>query len=191
MPSVERHVDYTERLVTRSLPITRKRPQPPRELAYSNGVLSWKPPAETWNVTHYRIYGPDDRTMVRQVPEGQRQLADNLALARVFVSSYNHFVGLESERVVLATTIGQSVVTVQHFSLGTGALTITAPTGTPTLHVVSIQVTSATPGAVTWNAVYQLMGNFAIDPLLNSYFIMPFILRNAQYWPLGGVNGAL
>ena len=90
-----------DRNLARVVNLIHGRPQPPREVKFSGGILSWKPPQITKGITHYRIYAPDEKTIAREVPAGQTFLQDNLSSPRVFITSFSKPLGLESAQVQL------------------------------------------------------------------------------------------
>lgn len=99
---------------------SRVRPDPPRQLRYSGGVLSWLPPVETSNITHFRIYVGNEQQLVREVPLGQTQISQFAANASVvLVSSYNYTGSLESRRVPLSAnlTLAQGGFVIATFNL--------------------------------------------------------------------------
>lgn len=84
--------------------VTHKPLAPPRGLKYVGGVLSWKAPQDTRNITHFRVYRDNEFTLIRELPFGQTELNDRLTAERVFVSSYNTSTGAESRKVLLSAT---------------------------------------------------------------------------------------
>jgi len=99
--------DSSLRELARGVQLYRIRPRPPRQLQYNgSGVLSWLPPANTDGITHFRVYGPDEDTLIREVPGDQTQVNDLFTVARVFVSSYNKPTELESRKVLLGEQVG-------------------------------------------------------------------------------------
>jgi hypothetical protein len=75
--------------------------EPPREVRLEEGVLSWKAPANTESVSHYRIYRNNEHLLVREISSGQLFLADNLYADRLFISSYNKPLNVESMRLLI------------------------------------------------------------------------------------------
>lgn len=110
----------------RATRLSRKRPLPPRGLRFNAalGLLSWESPRLTENVTHFRIYANNENTLVREVPNGQFYLQDNLTASRVFISSFNKPLGLESEKILLNEEIiptgGGSAFHTAGFDIGEG-----------------------------------------------------------------------
>jgi hypothetical protein len=76
------------------------RPEAPRGVRFLNGVVSWEPPPNTSNVTHYNVYVDVESNRVAKLPVGQTSTG-KLSGQRVFVSSYNDLTDLESRKVVL------------------------------------------------------------------------------------------
>lgn len=81
---------------------------PPREIAFADGSLTWKEPRDKTGVTHYRIYKNDEYNLVRQVPVGQTTLEDNIEADRVFMSSWNEPFERESSLALLDTPLSPS-----------------------------------------------------------------------------------
>lgn len=121
------------RLTGRLTRLSRQRPAPPRDLKYQAGRITWSAPNPADLVTHYRIYANDEFSLVREIPFGQTRLEDNLAATRVFISSYNVTLGVESEKILLGGPIS--------LTAGAGPYTITwASTITPDLINGVVQV---------------------------------------------------
>lgn len=93
--------------VDRIARFSRIQPHAPREVRYHNGVLSWKPPADPAGITHFRIYSHHEDFLVREVPIEQTQLEEYLNTDRIFISSYNSPMRLESAHVMLDLTPGE------------------------------------------------------------------------------------
>ena len=97
-------VDLNEgdaRMARRAARISRMPLEPPREVRYDDGVLSWKAPASAESVTHFRIYRNTENLLVRELPSGQLFLNDHLIADRLFMSSYNKPFGVESMRLLV------------------------------------------------------------------------------------------
>ena len=82
-----------------------QRPNPPRGVRFTAGVLQWEAPTNSEQVTHYRVYANTEDTLAREVPSGQLQIRDGLSADRVFVSAINKFSGLESIKTLLAQQV--------------------------------------------------------------------------------------
>lgn len=97
--------DLSLRELGRAAVLVRRRPQPPREVAFADGILSWTAPKDVSGVTHYNVYAPNDVTLVRRLPVGQRKLEDNLRAPAAWVSSWNEPLGLESVKIRIQADI--------------------------------------------------------------------------------------
>lgn len=90
-----------DRMVKRNFQMSARRPPPPREVQYdaSTGALSWLPPADRTDFTHYRIrVGTDFGPPNYEVSAGQTSF--QIWSGSVFyVSTYNQVNGTESELV--------------------------------------------------------------------------------------------
>lgn len=102
--SVRRDVRSLERVFYSNIPL-RFAPQPPREIAVSNGLLTWKSPQDQRGITHYNIYAESELNLVRRVAAGQRQMQDNLQADRVWISSYNAYADAESTKILLDRSV--------------------------------------------------------------------------------------
>lgn len=190
---------FEERLnadfIERGTVFSRVRPDPPRELTYSAGVLSWKLPRDSRNVTHFRIYANTEHNLVREVPVGQTFLQDSLSASRVFISSFNRNTGLESRRVLLNQAIsgsgGYFVLTPadavtpnllngegQELLLNRATTTLATPTNRfagKELELILIQ--DGTGGRqIAWNANY-IGAHVDIDGRANRYCVFRYRVR--------------
>lgn len=109
----------------RAVRLSRIRPNPPRGLRYhiSTKTLSWEAPVSERNITHYRVYTDTDTNLVRMVPVYQRFLQDNFSARRVFVTSYNLPLNLESSPAFLSQVISSPLDSIFHtagFGIGEG-----------------------------------------------------------------------
>jgi len=93
------------RMTIRTSYISAKRPYPPRELKSSVGKYSWQPPKNAQGITHWNLYANDELHLVRQLPVDQLFLEDNLDAKRVFISSWNATMKLESARIEIQGTV--------------------------------------------------------------------------------------
>lgn len=96
--------DKNERLIRRVTRITRRRPTPPRELAFdvNTNLLTWTAPRESGLATHYFIRltqdsGPPDYQVA--IEQTSLQLTGNITKA--YISAYNDLSGMESVIVPL------------------------------------------------------------------------------------------
>lgn len=109
LQQIKRELESTRRATQaqrRNLVLFRRRPQPPRDVQITDAQLSWEEPQETRNVTQYRVYAPDDRTLYTALPVGSRQLTGLLPTgSHIFVSSFNEHSGLESRRVLAGVAV--------------------------------------------------------------------------------------
>jgi hypothetical protein len=95
---LDKQTRYVERISHKPL-------DPPRDVKYLGGVVSWSPPQETRNVTHFRIYKDNEYQLIRQVPLGQTELRDRIVADRLFVSCYNSSTKRESRKVLLGEAV--------------------------------------------------------------------------------------
>jgi len=88
-----------KRSLNRSVRFSRIRPQPPRQVAVTTTMVTWKPPADLTNITHFRIYanGNADTNLAREVSVGQNEV--DLVAQSAWVSSYSLTGQSESVRV--------------------------------------------------------------------------------------------
>ncbi len=94
-----------ERELLRTVQMRQVRPEPPRDVRYVTGVLSWTAPKNTEGITHYNVYAGTEHNLVRQISAGQTFLNDNLSADRVFVTSYNATNDLESVRTAYEASV--------------------------------------------------------------------------------------
>ena len=93
-----------ERLASRQLGVTHRRPNPPREplFAPAGRLLSWKPPTARNErpVTHYRVrLGTDANEPDYELSAGQRAIAIPAGTTVVYLSAYNEVLDAESELI--------------------------------------------------------------------------------------------
>lgn len=74
-------------------------PRAPRGVQISTGLLTWEPPKELRNVSHYNIYCPDERTLIHRAPKGQTSWSSALLVDSALVSSFNELTEKESRKI--------------------------------------------------------------------------------------------
>ncbi len=113
-----------ERLVSRQLSITHRRPNPAREPLFSPGgrLLSWKPPtaARERPLTHYRIrFNDDSGAPDYELSAGQTAMPIPEDVAVVYLSAYNAVLDAESERLhVTLSSVSPAIPAVALFLAG-------------------------------------------------------------------------
>lgn len=113
----QRDLSRTSAAVRQSLVKFSQRPNQPRGIRFSGGVLQWEAPQDSEQVTHYRIYANTEANLVREVPVGQLFLNDNLTATQVFVSAFNRNSGLESIKVLLSSSLTPAICLIQPSNL--------------------------------------------------------------------------
>lgn len=205
-PFPDQVLDRLNRTVSgRRQALLNRRPDPPKVTSLVEGVLTWEPPKELSNVTHFNVYAPDDTTLVARVPSPQAGLS-GLSEAKAFVSAFNTESGLESARIGVSGTAESIVNTVNGVSgdvsilsahasvLMTGAgmaLTggfVDVPGCTVTTIVdgtydVTADVQFLSDGAVDGASRVQLViGGVALTETLDCLFPAPYIVPGSKTW---------
>lgn len=101
--------DQNTRLLARSVGLTRRRPPPPRELAFSatTNLLTWKAPADKKFYTHFRVrVDHDGGAPDFELSAGQVSLVLPTNGKLFFVSTYNDQSGLESPKIRVSGQTG-------------------------------------------------------------------------------------
>ena len=123
------------RMALRNMGLMVRALEPPREVKFEQNLLTWKPPADTAGITHYRIriekdIGPPDF----EVSSGQ--LAIQLFRGDTFaISSYNKTADLESRPVIVggnysldSGNVGLGLAGSQGLTISNVSATLSAPT---------------------------------------------------------------
>lgn len=187
------HADLSDIELARMIRASRKRPSPPREILYADGVLSWKPPQVSDGITHWRIYvdSDSDSYLRREVPFGQLFLQDNLEGENVFISSYNAALRTESIRVSYGSPITltppSSPVTIDEYTLSAGTtINTTVGSNGDLLCVIVRQAASGGPWTITWGVNFRpnLPPNTSIGNKPSQYTVFWFIAKGGLWWLL-------
>lgn len=146
----------------RATRLSRIRPKPPRGGTYNSttNTLSWEPPADRNNITHYRIYADSESSLLLEMPAGQRQVSGLPAMNRAFISSINSVSRLESSKALVPGPIGPSVADTVYSATETitGDVTDYAGPTTSILQDMVFYLTLVIGGSgeytITWDATY-------------------------------------
>lgn len=181
-----RSADQVQRTLMRATKMVARRPDPPRDLRFAGGILSWKAPRDTSAVTHYRVYADDDQVPAREVSMGQTQIADYMSAANVLVSSYNAITGMESAKVELGAAVSparQPGTIVQNVSLSSSLTTIEpSETAVDGMSLTVFIEQDATGGRqVTWSSDFKL-ATVDIDTTPSTVSVFRFTGRSDKKW---------
>lgn len=95
---INQQTQRTTQLLTASLQLFSRVPDPPRAVLQSDATLLWVGPKETRNVTHFNIYVGTDTNLDRRVPVDQLKSV-NVFGTPAWISSFNEASGKESPRM--------------------------------------------------------------------------------------------
>lgn len=149
------------RLIARVGRLTTRRPDPPRDVRYKNGAVTWTPPSNMSIVTHFCVRIDDDAALPSAVLSAGSTWTPVPSARMVFVSSYNDNNRLESARIkvdVVGGASGGGSVTSLVVTLDPGASTtnITADDGVAgALLVVKVKNNPTGEGLITWDANFR------------------------------------
>lgn len=206
-PYPDQALDRVNRLTSgKQQTLLDQRPNPPKGLKLVAGVLTWEPPKELANITHFKVYSPDDVTLIAVVSAPQARLAGVVGPG-AFVSAYSAQSSLESIRVgttgtgddtsvislnglsgalTLASLSANRVMTGSALALTTSFVDIAGCTYTTTAagtYDVTADIQFLSDGAVDGNSqVRLLVDGGAQSELLECLNPAPYVIPGSKTW---------